>query len=279
VNTTGVFGTILPGDPKDPAVFMESAHRMMKSVAGVPNLRPAWFFDVNEEGEALADVGTHLVDLVQWTAFPDQALDYRKDIRMLDAKHWPTAINREQWRRVTGTADFPASLSACVKDGNLEYYCNNFVSYALRGVHIQMNVLWDFEGPPPADSNFVKFRGTKSRVELRQGSQENFRPEIYVVPNKTEFKAEVLDGLRRKIDALQSKFAGLDIEVRADEFQVTIPDRHRVGHEAHFAQVTRQFFEYLRNPRTVPAWEKPNMLAKYSVTTQGVELARAKDAR
>jgi hypothetical protein len=54
---------------------------------------------------------------------------------------------------------------------------------------------------------------------------------------------------------------------------VRIPERLRVSHEEHFAQVTRQFFEYLKNPKTLPAWEKPNMLAKYYVSTKGVEMA------
>jgi hypothetical protein len=48
---------------------------------------------------------------------------------------------------------------------------------------------------------------------------------------------------------------------------------YRVGHEAHFAEVTRQFFAYLKDPKTLPAWEKPNMLAKYYVSTKGVEMA------
>jgi hypothetical protein len=56
--------------------------------------------------------------------------------------------------------------------------------------------------------------------------------------------------------------------------RVTIPHQYRVGHEAHFAQVTKQFFEYLQHPETFPAWENPNMLAKYYVSTKGVELAR-----
>ena len=54
----------------------------------------------------------------------------------------------------------------------------------------------------------------------------------------------------------------------------TIPGPYRVGHEAHFAQVTNQFFEYLKHPEQLPAWENPNMLAKYFVTTKGVELSR-----
>ena len=277
VNAPDVFGVIVPGDEKNPGVVMESVHRLMKTVAGVPNLRPTWFFDVGQQGEALADVGTHLVDLAQWTVFPDQAIDYKKDIRVLDGKRWPTVLTREQWRRVTGEAQFPEYLSSSVKGDRLSYFCNNFVTYTLRGVHIQMNVLWDFEGPPPNDSYVATFRGTKSRIEVRQGKEENFRPEVYIVPNSASLKAEVLAGLRKKVDALQIKFSGLSFEDRASEFRLMIPDRHRVGHEAHFAQVMQQFFGYLKNPKDLPAWEKPGMLAKYYVSTKGVDLARQKE--
>jgi hypothetical protein len=58
------------------------------------------------------------------------------------------------------------------------------------------------------------------------------------------------------------------------ELRVTIPDRLRVSHEEHFAQVTQRFLGYLRDRRTLPAWERPNMLAKYYVTTEGTALAR-----
>ena len=106
VNTTSVFGAILPGNTESPAVFTESVHRSMKSVAGVPSLRPPWFFDLNEQGEALSDVGIHMVDPALWTAFPDQPIDYRKQIKVIDAKRWPTTVTIEQWLRVTG-AQFP----------------------------------------------------------------------------------------------------------------------------------------------------------------------------
>ncbi len=52
-----------------------------------------------------------------------------------------------------------------------------------------------------------------------------------------------------------------------------MPDAYRVGHEAHFGEVTRQFLGYLRAPARLPAWERANMLAKYHVTTEGVRLA------
>src|SRR5436305_12487398 len=103
VNSPDVFGAIAPGSEAEPAVYMESVHHILKLVAGVPNLRPAWFFDVQEQGEALADVGTHLVDLVQWTLFPESAIDYRSDLAILAATGWTTPITSAQFQQVTGT--------------------------------------------------------------------------------------------------------------------------------------------------------------------------------
>src|SRR5262249_16303834 len=105
VNDAATFGSIVKGTREDPAVAMESIHHIMKTVAGVPNLRPAWFFDINQQGEGFADVGTHLVDLVQWTLFPEQSIDYRKDISVLVAKRWPTTITRAEFKSVTGESD------------------------------------------------------------------------------------------------------------------------------------------------------------------------------
>jgi predicted dehydrogenase len=274
VNTPAVFGAIERGSRNHPAVSMESVHRLLKLVAGAPNLRPAWFFDVEQQGEALADVGTHLVDLAQWTVFPGQALDSTKDIELLDARRWPTILTREQWTRVTAEPDFPERQASCVKLDMFHYFCNNFLAYTLRGVHVQLNVLWDFAGPPPNDTYAATFRGTRASVEVRQGEAENFRAEVYVVPDSASMKAQVLAALREKAVTLQGTFAGLSVDDRGSELRVHIPDRHRSGHEAHFAQVTRQFFEYVKNPGLLPAWENPGMLAKYYVSTKGVELAR-----
>src|SRR5262245_11308545 len=68
------FGTIIAGSPEEPGVFMESVHYLKKLVAGVPLRRPAWFFDVRQQGEALSDVGTHLVDLVMRMLRQNQAI-------------------------------------------------------------------------------------------------------------------------------------------------------------------------------------------------------------
>ena len=224
------------------------------------------FFDIEAQGEGLSDVGTHLVDLTQWIAFPDTAIDYRTDIKMLDARRWPTTLTEAQWRSVTGTAP--------LAPGDFDYYGNNFVSYTLRGIHVQMDVRWDLEGV--SDTHMARFRGSKASIEVRQGEAEAYRPEVYIVPNSAELHDEVLAALRAKFDQPNSAIDGVTVEDRGHEFILTIPDHHRVGHEAHFAEVTRQFFAYLHDPKLLPAWEKSNMLAKYYVSTKGVEMAAAK---
>ena len=59
-----VFGEQLPGTAAEPGVEMTSVHHLLKVVSGVTNPRPAWYFDIAQQGNSLADIGTHLVDRV-----------------------------------------------------------------------------------------------------------------------------------------------------------------------------------------------------------------------
>ncbi|HWQ55253.1 MAG TPA: putative oxidoreductase C-terminal domain-containing protein [Bryobacteraceae bacterium] len=280
VRDPAVFGKFLPGTEQEPGVSMESIHYIMKLVAGAPNLRPLSFFDINEQGEGLSDVGTHLVDLAQWTLYPDQNIDWRSDIKMLGARRWPTVMSKDEFTRVTGEREFPAVLAPWVKQGRLEYYCNNEVSYALRGVRVKMNVLWNYEAPPgQGDKYEAIFRGTKARVEIRQGKDENFRPEVYVVPAPGADRQAVAAAVKARIATLAKQHPGLTTEGKGQEIRVLIPDAVRTGHEAHFAEVTRHFFDYLKSPKSMPAWEKSYMLAKYYVSTKGVEMSREAGAK
>ena len=274
VNDKATFGDIVQGTAEEPAVYMESVHYLKKVVAGAPNIRPPWFFDTTEQGEGLNDIGTHLVDLVQWTLFPGRAIDASSDIRVLSAQRWPTWISEADFRSVTNEGRFPQSLSASVKDGRLEYYCNTLVSYALRGIHTKLNVIWDWEPPGAGDTHFASYRGTRARIEVRQTRADRYLPELYIVPAAAAIKPQVLGAVHAKIESLKKDYPGLGVEDRGGELRVVIPDALRMGHEAHFAQVTASFLKYLRDPRTLPAWERPNMLAKYFVTTKGTELSR-----
>jgi hypothetical protein len=239
----------------------------MKTVAGVPLRRPAWFFDIEEYGEGLADVGTHVVDLVQWTAFPDQPLDYHHDIAILHKDRSPLKLTREQFTRVTGETDFTPALAPYVHSGVLDYYCNNTVAYTLRDTHVELEILWKWEAPEGGDVYEASFRGTSSTVEIRQGREENFLPELYIVPTGRDVPAAV----ERRVATLQSRWPGLAVTRAGDALKLVIPAKFRVGHEAHFAQVANHFFNHVTSPNSVPSWETPYMLAKYFVSTKGVE--------
>lgn len=269
------FGTITPSSLNEPGVYMESVHFLKKTVAGAPLRRPAWFFDVHEQGEALSDVGTHLVDLVNWMLYPNQAIRLEQDICLMSARRWATIVSRTGFQQITGESDYPAFLRDAVVNDDLPYFCNTAVHYAVRGVNVKLDVIWDYEAAAGGgDTHLAVFRGTRSRVEIRQGREEKYQPELYIVPVRTVDHSLVRLALDRKIQSLGAMFPGLEAIDLGTHFRLGIPSRFRVGHEAHFAEVTKQFLRYVRGQDTMPTWEKPNMLAKYGVTTRGVELSR-----
>jgi predicted dehydrogenase len=248
VRDTGLFGTPM-------SVKARSVHNIMKVVAGAPLRRPAWFFDIAEYGEGLADVGTHVVDLVQWSLFPDETIDWRKDIRITGGKRWPLVLTAEQFKRVTGEQ----------RANSLEYFCNNLVDYTLRGVPVSLEIVWEWEAPAGAGDVYeASFVGTKARVEIRQGAEQKHIPELYVV--STDAAA-----VEHRVTELQSHWPGVAAEGANGEFHIAIPQKYRVGHEAHFAQVTNRFVDYLNAPGSMPAWEDAYMMAKYYVSTKGTE--------
>jgi predicted dehydrogenase len=264
-----VFGDPVSGTRTDPGVTTASVHHIMKQVAGVPNLRPPWFFDITQQGEALADVGTHLVDRVHSTLFADQAIDYHTDIHLHMARRWPTIISAPQFRQVTGEADWPDYLEPWIKEEALEYFCNTRLQYEIRGVHIAVETRWDWEARVGDDRHTACYRGSRARLDLRQGAAEGYRSELYIVP-----VADIATAVDRRIAALQTGYPGVGLVKLRGEWRVTIPDTLRIGHEEHFAEMTRRFLDHVEHRRSLPASEKPNTLAKYYVCTEGVALSQ-----
>jgi predicted dehydrogenase len=264
VRDADIFGEPQPGDATYPSVFMESVHYLKKQVAGAPLRRPAWFFDIAEQGDALADVGTHLVDQVLWTLFTQDPIDFAKDVHILDAARWPTVLDREQFGAVTGLSDFPSELQS-LRDGRLEYFCNNRVLFRLRGVSVRLDVLWDYEAAPGGgDTHNAVYRGTRSSVSVRQAGGQ--LPELFVTP--TGNNAAIHAQLTKRIAAWQNHYPGVELTAVGNEFQIRIPNVHRTGHEAHFAEVAAAFLKCVDAPHTLPAWEKPHLLTKYAITTR-----------
>ncbi len=267
-----VFGQLEKGTLENPAVTKESVHHFFKYVSGNPIKRPAWFFDPAQRGEALVDVSTHLVDLIQWECFPEQIIDYKTDIRMLNAKRWTTQMTPVQFKKVTHLGSYPDYLKKYINGDNLAVYSNGEMNYTINGVHAKVSIIWNFQAPEgTGDTHYSIMRGTRSNLIIRQGKAENYKPTLYVEsPPGVKIDSQLHQAIGK---TLQKKYPGISVEkLSPGKWKVGIPKKYHVGHEAHFAQVTEKYLRYLKDGK-LPDWEVPNMIAKYYTTTQALKKA------
>ena len=275
-----LFGTFETGSLAEPAVEMESVHHFFKEVAGKPLVRPPWFYDVRQQGEAVTDVATHLVDLVQWGCFPNLVLDWKRDIKVLDANRLPTRLTREQFKRSTGLDDFPSYLKRDVgADGLLQVYQNGDITFALRGIHAKVRVRWNFEAPAGTkDTHSALMRGTKANLVILQGPEQQYQPVLYVENKSGAPAGEFERVLRAAVTKLCATWPGLDVKPAGNRWEIVVPAQYHTGHEAHFGEVTQKFLQYLEQKR-LPEWEVPNMIAKYYTTSEAYRIAHAKQRK
>lgn len=251
---------------------------MFKLVDNKPLTRPVWYFDVTQQGEGIVDVTTHLVDLVQWEAFPEQVIDYTKDIELIDANRWTTSISPEEFKQVTGTEAYPDFLKKDVVNDTLKVYCNGDILYKIKGVTAKVSVIWNYTFPEGGgDTHFSVMKGSKADLVIRQGKEQGYKPELYIEALPAIDPAAYEKELEAAMPAVADKYPGVALNKIADNiWQVQIPEKYRVGHEAHFGQVTENYLQYLHDGK-LPDWEVPNMLAKYYVTTAALEMAKGKN--
>lgn len=269
-----VFGELQQGTEDEPAVIKESVHHFYKYVSGSILRRPPWYFDVEQQGEGIVDVTTHLVDIIQWTCFPDEIIDYRDDIKLLSASRWPTLITLSQFQDVTREQEIPEYLKKDLKEDSVLYvFANGIINYTIRGVHARVNVKWNYKAPEgTGDTHFSLMRGSLCNLTIRQGAEQNFKPVLYIEPlenvNIQTFEKDLYSGLA----VIQKNYPGIDLIKRDTKWEVSIPESYDVGHEAHFAQVAEKFLQFLVDGK-MPDWEIPNMITKYYITCSALEMA------
>ncbi len=267
-----VFGNLVDGTPSDPTISKESVHHFFKYVSGNPLVRPPWFFDVNEEGEGIVDVTTHLVDLVQWEAFPNEVVDTTQ-IEMITARRWPTKVSQQEFTKVTGLTTFPEYLEKDVLNDTLHVYCNGEMIYKIKDKHAKVSVIWNFMAPEgTGDTHYSIMRGTKSNLIIKQGEAQEYRPVLYIETNEAgAFEENLNKAVENEIAEL---FPGTTLtKVETGQWMINIPEQFKVGHEAHFAQVTENYLNYLESD-TMPSWEVPNMITKYYTTMEAYKMAK-----
>jgi len=268
-----VFGELQVGTEENPAITKESVHHFFKYVSGNPLKRPAWFFDTKQQGEGIVDVNTHLVDLIQWEAFPGVVLS-KTDVEIVSAKRWTTDLTPEMFEKVTMLKEYPDYLMKDIKDGILKVYSNGEINYKLKGIHAKASVIWNFQAPEgAADTHYSIMRGTKCNLTIQQGEKEGYKPKLYVETEMTNGIEEFVGSLYNAVDGLTSKYPGISVEKLGDKtWTLLIPDHYNNGHEAHFTQVTEKYLQYLKDGK-LPEWEVPNMIVKYFTTTEGLKAA------
>ena len=273
VHAPAVFGALRPGSAADASVVMESVHFYYKNVSGKTLTRPDWFFDPAQQGEALADVGTHLLDLVQWICFPSAAIDYKKDVQVLSAMIWPTLLGLSKFAVVTGKAEFPGFLKPYLKgDTLLQARGNGEVTYRLRGVFAHVTARWEYQAPEGSgDTHHAIFKGTKATLEIRQGAEEHYQPTLYILP--VSASGDYSAAVSAEVQKLSSRYPGVTLSSVSGGWRVEIPASYKVGHEAHFAQVMQRYLGFLA-AGSIPDWEIKGMLAKYYTSTKALEMAR-----
>jgi predicted dehydrogenase len=272
-----LIGDLEAGTPEDPAIVKESVHFFYKTVAGEPLVRPAWFFDVTRQGEAIVDVSTHLVDQILWQLFPGQPIDYRNrndGVEVLSARTWTTPMTLEQFRRVTHEDRFPAYLLPHVSDdGTIPVTANGEFVFTVRGIHGKVSAQWGFENPGGGDTHYSVLRGTRANLVIRQDAETGYLATLYVEPAGSVDPAESRRALDGAIETLADRYPGLAVRGSPYGWEIVVPVELRESHEDHFTRVAQRYLDSLVAGR-LPEWERSNLLTKYYLTTQAYEVSR-----
>lgn len=270
-----LFGTLEKGTYEHPAVKLESVHHFYKTVSGKPLIRAPWYYDVEQQGEGIVDVTTHLIDIVNWKCFPETVLNYKRDVEILDASHYTTDITLDQFRRSTKMTNFPEYLNKYISDSLLKVYSNGKIQYKIKDVNVAISVLWNYEALSGSGDTFSStIRGTKAFCQILQDKKQGSVPQLYVGSIK---KVDDVD-FSSKIDALMQKLQLIYPYVNAvkegEKYRIDVPAEKRVGHEEHFSKVAEKYFNYVKEEK-MPEWEIAFMLTKYYITTQALKMAKS----
>jgi len=258
-------------DGTEPAIQMESVHHLYKIVNQRPLVRPAWFFDVDAQGEGITDVTTHLVDLTQWMTGGGKPFDYRRDVELTGARQWSTEVPREIFTRITALDEFPPAIRGAVAGDTLHYLCNAQVDYRLRGVPARIVSLWNLAVPENGgDTHCAILRGTRADLVIDQGPDTSFIPRLSVHPvsGGKDYAGRVAEA----VAALRGQFPGLGVTADGQIQRIDIPRALRTTHEEHFAAVLEDCLGYIDRG----AWPEnlgPDLEVKYTLLAHARELS------
>lgn len=246
-------------------IEIEDIHHFFKQVSGKPLTRPMWYFDVRQQGEGIADVTTHFIDLIFWECFPGESISI-SDVEVTGAERFPTLITLDEYKAVTGAESYPEYLEQDVKDGVLNVYSNGTIDFKVKGIPVRIRMRWDYAPEPGSGDRFHEvIPGSRSSIEIVQDASTGFARRLFVrTTPELASRAEAM---------LREKWADVSLTPAGEgRYVVEIPDSYRHPHEEHFNMVGHDFIEAVRKGRT-SRWEKANTLTKYHITSTAVNIA------
>ena len=266
ISAPEVFGALGGGDPEQPALEFTSCHHLLKLVDGRPLQRPPWFYDSNMQGDGLVDIQSHYVDQAQWLIGGERLFDTDRDVEIIDAERWSTAVPLALFRESTGEAAFPDYLAGAVNDDTLELACNGRIDYRLCGTWVRQFCEWGLrEAPGGGDLHGFTARGEKATVTAQAGPETGFVPETRFVPQG----AFDLDAA---LAQWRGEFPDLEAEATDEGYLLSLPPAARPGHEAQFPQMLQQFLDLVEDD-TWPAVLAARIRSRYTLIARARNFA------
>ncbi len=242
---------------------IDDVHHFLKPSGGKTLVRPAWYYDIRQQGEGVADVSTHFLDLAFWQCFPGRSVE-KSHVKELRATHYPTVLTKEQFTRSTLCQEYPEFLSGVVKDGKLEVMSNGTIDFVMDGVRIGVKVSWNYVAPKGGGDTFAQvIKGKKATVRILQEESTSYKRVMYVETSSKKAAAS-LERIHAKMP-----FASF-VQEATGRYRLVIDTKKLPSGRFGSGTIVPDFLSYIDNPASVPSWEAPNTLVKYYVTTEAV---------
>lgn len=245
--------------------YIYDVHHYYKKSAGNVALRPSWYFDVREQGEGIADVSTHFIDLAMWQCSPDVPVS-KERVSAIAGSHYPTVISRDQFATVSGETDFSEFLSPYIRDGRLEVNANGTLQFAIDAIPVKIDIEWRYGNDSTRDI---------FRQEVKCALAEIMQTQDETTSNIRKMRVRMSGETAEAVSArLSAKYPWVSLsEISDDVFEIVIDASSSPRMISGGTATAGKFLSFL-NGEPMPEWESVNTLTKYYITTTAVESLR-----
>jgi len=245
--------------------YIFDVHHYYKKSGNRVTLRPAWFFDVREQGEGIADVSTHFVDLAMWQCSPDVPVT-KERVSGICGSHFPTVISKEEFAKVSGENEFPGFLSPYVKDGKLEVNSNGTLQFNIDAIPVKLDIEWRYGNDTTKDIFRQEIKCGSAVIRLTQDETTSHVRKMTL--ETSDQAASIIAG------RLAVKYPWASLKKISDGVYETVIDTKTGPRKMSGGTASAGKFLSFLDGEPMPQWESVNTLTKYYITTTAVESLR-----